>query len=83
MTPFVGGGIGVYRATFETSAHEMPDLGALAAAVRLFPDETLLTAIGQTLGGKQGLREMNERAFAAGARIARAQANASNPGGFA
>jgi 2-oxoisovalerate ferredoxin oxidoreductase beta subunit len=43
-------------------------LGALAAATRLFPAETFLTAIRQALGDKPGLLELNERAFALGAK---------------
>ena len=46
-------------------------LGALTAAGRLFPDETMLVSMRQTLEDKQGLHECNERAFAAGARFAR------------
>ncbi|MBI3403363.1 MAG: 2-oxoacid:acceptor oxidoreductase family protein [Acidobacteria bacterium] len=42
-------------------------LGALAAATRLFPAETFLTAIRQALGDKPALLELNERAFRLGA----------------
>jgi 2-oxoisovalerate ferredoxin oxidoreductase beta subunit len=49
------------------TAKNVVALGALAAATRLFPDETYLTAIRQALGRKPELLALNERAFAAGA----------------
>ena len=45
-------------------------LGALAAATRLFPPETFLTAIRQALRGKPNLLALNEEAFARGLRAA-------------
>ncbi len=41
-------------------------LGALQAATDIFPEATLLAAIGQALRGKPALVSLNERAFAAG-----------------
>jgi len=52
-------------------------LGALAAATRLFPAETFLTAIRQTLKDKPALLEVNERAFALGARAVASSREAS------
>jgi 2-oxoisovalerate ferredoxin oxidoreductase beta subunit len=46
-------------------------LGALQEATRLFPAETLLTAVRQALDGRPELIPLNEQAFAAGARLAR------------
>jgi hypothetical protein len=47
-------------------------LGALHGATRFFPDATYLTAIRKALGGKAALVELNEQAFAKGARAAEA-----------
>ena len=44
----------------------MVALGALAAATKLFPPETFLTAIRQALGQKPDLLKMNEDGFALG-----------------
>jgi 2-oxoisovalerate ferredoxin oxidoreductase beta subunit len=46
-------------------------LGALAAAGDIFPEETFLAAIRHALRSKPALLEINERAFAEGARAAR------------
>jgi 2-oxoisovalerate ferredoxin oxidoreductase beta subunit len=46
-------------------------LGALHQATSLLPEETYLTAIRQALGDKQGMVEINERAFARGMELAR------------
>lgn len=43
-------------------------LGALAGATRLFPTDTFLTAIRQALRDKPALLELNEQAFALGAK---------------
>jgi len=51
-------------------------LGALAAATELFPEEAFLMALRQALRAKPTLLEINERAFAEGARAARAAMDA-------
>jgi Pyruvate/2-oxoacid:ferredoxin oxidoreductase gamma subunit len=43
-------------------------LGALVAATRLFPPETLVAAVRQALGSKPHLLELNEEALARGRR---------------
>jgi 2-oxoisovalerate ferredoxin oxidoreductase beta subunit len=55
-------------------------LGALAAATAILPEETLLMAIRQALRHKPALVEINERAFAAGARAAREAREARDDG---
>ena len=52
------------------TAKNVVALGALCEATRLFPEETYLAAIRQTLAHKPALLELNERAFAAGVRAA-------------
>jgi len=47
-------------------------LGALAAAADLFPEETFMMALRQALRNKPELVEINQNAFAEGARAARA-----------
>jgi 2-oxoisovalerate ferredoxin oxidoreductase beta subunit len=47
-------------------------LGALHAAMRLFPEETYLTAVRQALAERAGLIALNEEAFRAGARAVHA-----------
>jgi 2-oxoisovalerate ferredoxin oxidoreductase beta subunit len=44
-------------------------LGALAAASRMFPEETFLTAMRQALGGKRGDLSVNEEAFRRGVKV--------------
>jgi 2-oxoisovalerate ferredoxin oxidoreductase beta subunit len=51
-------------------------LGALREATRIFPEETFLTAIRQTLREKCALIPLNEEAFARGARAAHEQTGA-------
>ena len=53
-----------------STAKNVVALGALCEATRLFPEETYLAAIRQTLAHKPELLVLDERAFAAGVRAA-------------
>jgi 2-oxoisovalerate ferredoxin oxidoreductase beta subunit len=59
------------------AAKNVVALGALHSALRLFPDETWLAALHQALARKPELMEVNERAFAAGARAVRSARDAA------